>query len=96
MASITLHADTRRLAEQVKFLKSLLLEAGDVPESLLGQVRGLLDSLDGELTFGRAVSTSRTGEHVVEISFREGGKFDGCVAALRAFRDGKSVHDASV
>jgi len=86
---IKLKADCSVFARQCADLKSLWLEAGDVPESVLHELNGLTDELGGELALARRVSASGAGEQIVEIRFREGGKFDRIAAALRALRNGR-------
>lgn len=86
---IEIKADLSVFARQFAELKSLWLEAGDVPELLLHELNGLTDELGSELAFGSSVSTSGAGQQIVEIGFREGGKFDRIAAALRALRDGR-------
>ena len=89
MAEITarLVADFSQFEAQMSELKSLALEAGDIPEGVLKELRGLAEHISEELTFGRPVSTGATGEMVVLAGFRQGGRFDRCAAALRALRN---------
>jgi hypothetical protein len=88
---IELKADVSALERQVGELRALWLEAGQVPQSILQDLRDLADKPGHELAFGSELTTRRADEHVVEICFREGGKFDRCMAALRALRDGREI-----
>ena len=90
---MVVRADTALLAAQCRDLVLLGLEAGDIPECVLDELRGLLDDLGHELAFASDVPALGASQVVVRIGFREGGKFDSCAAALRALRDGrKSGH----
>ena len=83
-----------RLCDEIK---SLALEAGDIPESMLEQLRRLPDEIGDELLLSGPVPTTRTGELVIEVGIRKGGRIDACIAALRALRDGRGgVHGGSL
>ena len=88
---VTLNADLSEFQKQADELVSLRLEAGELPESVLTLLNGLLDKLGDELVFSGPVSTRGAREQVISLRFREGGKFDSCMAALRALRDGDRV-----
>lgn len=96
-ATVTLLADTSVLSRQIAELESLRLEAGDIPESVLQSLRGLVEQIGDELTFTGGMTARGTGELVIGIRFREGGQFDRCAAALRTLRDGSQfVHRSLV
>ena len=84
METVTLVADTSQLALQCKELSSLALEAGNIPESILRDLRDLLHKVSDELVFCSDTPAIGAGKLVVSVRFREGGKFDLCAAALRA------------
>ena len=88
--AITITLDTAALSEQIAGLSALWLEAGDIPESVLNELRGLVENISDELVLGSPMSAGRAGEHVASLRLREGGQLDRCAAALRAFRDGNS------
>lgn len=84
---MVVRADTALLAAQCRELVLLGLEAGDIPEGVLGDLRSLIDEIGDELAFARDVPA---GDVVFRVGFREGGKFDRVAAALRALADGHS------
>jgi len=87
-----LTADFSVFKLQCDELTSLALESGDVPESILHKLRTLIHEIGigNELAFSCAMPAGGASEAVVVVSFRKGGKFDSCVAALRALRNGNS------
>lgn len=82
--AVRLSADFSQFEAQLNELKSLALEARDIPESVLKELRGLIEHMGEELTLSRPVSAGTAGEMVVLAGFREGGRLDRCAAALRA------------
>lgn len=91
MPTIELKADCSKFEQQLAEFKSLLGEAGDLPEQILESLRALSDNIREEICLDGPVTTSGTGESVVFLRIREGGRFDACVAALRAFCDGRQI-----
>ena len=84
--AVRLSADFSQFEAQLNDLKSLALEAGDIPESVLKELRGFIEHINEELTLSCPVSAGTAGEMVVIAGFRPGGRFDRCAAALRALR----------
>lgn len=90
-AEIELKTDLSEIKRQANELASLGLEAGNIPQSVLEQLRALVEKIGDELVFSGLVATLGTGEQVITLRFREGGRFDACMAALRALCDGREL-----
>lgn len=86
---VTLSADMSAFHEQAERLASLALEAGDIPECILEELRLLVEHLSEELLLSGAVPAGGAGNYVIRPRFKEGGRYDACMAALRALRDGR-------
>lgn len=89
MAESEIRGDLSELSRQCEELRSLALEAGNIPESILEELHALIDNLGEEITLDGDMTAGGTGVIVIKVNLREGGRFDRCMSALRAFRDGQ-------
>ena len=86
--TMELKADFSTFKLQCEELASLALEAGDIPESILQELRTLSHEISNELAFSCIMPAGGACEAIAVLSFRKGGKFDSCAAALRALGNG--------
>lgn len=87
MSTIAFAADVSELQAQVAELKRLCLEAGDIPESILQELRAVPERgfLERELEIFTA-TTAGDANSVLGLRLRRGGDHDRLCAALRALK----------
>lgn len=84
--SVELMADFSEMQAQIGALRSLLLEAGNVPEALLQQLRGLVEGvgLVDEIEGWSLPAARRAHQLRIAFRFRSDGELDRIRTALRA------------
>lgn len=86
VATFSIHADCSELDAFMRELSALVEPLDDLPEELVGSLRGLVSNLGDEILLAERVPAGAAGKQVVRFGVKPGGRLELCLAALRAFR----------